>query len=304
MDISLELYKVFYHVAQTQSFSQAAARLFVTQSAVSQAIKNLESQLQAPLFFRKTRQVTLTPEGKLLLAHVEQALNYVRIAESKIQEMRNLQAGEIHVGVSDTICKYFLLPVLAAFNRRYSQVKIRVVNRTSFQILEILRKGGIDLGIVTLPVESGLSVTPFLPVEDIFVAGDRFTQLRNRRSPLAELQKYPLLLLERGSGTRSNLEAQLQAMGLALKAEIELESVDLLVEFARAGLGIAHVLRESVHHELRQNRLFEVKIREKLPLRELGIVTLPQVPVSQAARKLIELLQEESLKKRGKVRRQ
>lgn len=301
MGISLELYKVFYQVAQTQSFSQAATRLFVTQSAVSQAIKNLESQLQVPLFFRKTRQVSLTAEGKLLLAHVEQAINYLTVAESKIQEMRNLQAGEVHVGVSDTICKYFLLPTLATFNRRYPKVKIRVVNRTSPQILDILKKGTIDLGIVTLPVEkSSLSVVPFLPVEDIFVAGERFAELKQRRVHLAELRSYPLLLLKRDSGTRSNLEIHLRKLRLELKAEIELESVDLLVQFARAGLGIAHVLRKSVSEELKHKDLFEVRTRENLPSRQLGIATLLQVPLSHSARRLIELLQQDATKRSGK----
>jgi DNA-binding transcriptional LysR family regulator len=298
MNINLELYKVFYHVAETQSFSHAAERLFVTQSAVSQAIKNLESQLHVPLFFRKTRRVGLTPEGKLLMAHVEQAINYVRIAESKIQEIRNLQSGEIHIGVSDTICKYFLLPVLAVFNQRYPQVKIRVVNRTSPQIVEILRKGEVDLGVITLPLGGNqISILPFLLVEDIFVAAERFSQLKKRRVALTELRRYPLLLLERGSGTRSTLDAHLRRLQIEFKAEIELESVDLLVQFAEAGLGIAHVLRESVAEQLRQKRLFEVKTRERMPTRQLGIVTLPQVPLSQAAQRLIELLQQERSKR-------
>ncbi len=298
MSVSLDLYKVFHQVARSKSFSQAADRLFVTQSAVSQAIKNLESQLQVPLFFRGTRQVTLTPEGKLLMAHVEQAINFLRTAESKLQEVRELKAGEVHVGVSDTICKYYLLPVLADFNRRYPQVRIRVVNRTSPQILDLLRKGMVDLGIVTLTSgDSSVLVLPYLPVEDIFVASARFGQLRAHPVTLAELRNFPLLLLERGSSTRACLDGCLQNFNVELKAEIELESVDLLVQFAKAGLGIAHVAKVSVIEELKSGELFEVETKEVLPPRQLGIISLPQVPLSQAARKLLALLQQDAKRK-------
>ncbi|TCL69323.1 DNA-binding transcriptional LysR family regulator [Hydrogenispora ethanolica] len=295
MDINFELYKIFYHAATTGSFSIAANRLFITQSAVSQAIKNLETRLGTQLFFRKTRHLKLTREGELLLSHVEQAYNLLKSAESKMAELQDLQSGTIQVGASDTICKYFLIPYLQEFNRRYPKLKMKVINRTSAQILEILKNGALDFGIVTLPLNDPLITTHVLTaVEDILVAAPHFSELRHRTLSLGDLAGYPLLFLEKTSATRRNFDAYLSSKALSVTPELELESVDLLVEFARIGLGIAHVQRESASTLIAAGELFEVKVEEGLPLRHLGIAALKNVPFSKAAECFIAMLMNET----------
>jgi len=292
MDINFELYKIFYHAAKNESFSKAAAALFVTQSAVSQALKSLETKLGVRLFFRKTRNFKLTPEGKLLFSHIEQAYNFIKTGEQKIAETHGLSAGEVRIGASDTVCKYFLLPRLEYFNREYPRIKIRFINRTSAQIVENLKRGFLDFGVVTLPLanNSNIAVAEMENVTDIWVAAPKFTNLRDRRIPLAELACYPLLLLEKSSATRRNLDLFLQSRGIEIKPEIELESVDLLVEFARIGLGVAHVLLESAAEVIAREELFRVEVAETMPLRKLGIVAMEKVPLSRAAERLVELL--------------
>ncbi|MDK2934915.1 MAG: hypothetical protein PWP27_2725 [Clostridiales bacterium] len=256
MDINFELYKIFYHAAQSGSFSEAAKTLYITQSAVSQAIKNLEKKLDVQLFFRKNRKVKLTWEGELLFKHIEQAYNFIKSAENKFFEMKNLDTGEIRIGVSDTICKYYLIPYLEQFNTRHPHIKIQVINRTSSQILELLKKGLVDFGITTLPVkDKNIQVKEFITVDDIFVACDKFISLKNRKVPLHELNKYPLLMLEKDSRTRQNIDYFLEQHGVSVAPEIELESIDLLVEFAKIGLGIACVLKQSAITEIKNNRL-------------------------------------------------
>ncbi len=296
MDINFELYKIFYYAAASGSFSTAAARLYITQSAVSQAIKNLETRLGVLLFFRKNRHLKLTREGELLFSHVEQAFNLLKSAESKMAELQDLESGSIQVGASDTVCKYLLLPYLKEFNRRYPKLKIKVINRTSAQILAILKNGALDFGIVTLPLsDRQVSVRPFITVEDILIAGPRFTELSERRIALAELPEYPLLLLEKTSATRRNFDEFLKKNGIGLMPELELESVDLLVEFARIGQGVAYVQRESALPFIATGELFEVKVNEELPKRSLGITALENVPLSRAAECLIKLLLTEKI---------
>jgi DNA-binding transcriptional LysR family regulator len=291
MDINFELYKVFYLVAKLGSFSEAAEQLYISQSAVSQAIKKLETKLGGELFFRKKGGLKLTPEGKLLLTHIEQAYNFIKIAENKIFEIHNLDSGEIRIGASDTVCKYYLPSFLKQYNRLYPQVKIRIVNRTSPQIHEILRNGAIDVGIVTLPLKDpNLMVTELVSVEDIFVASDKFGELKNKKIRLESLTGYPLLLLEKTSATRLNFDNFLKERGMNVVPEIELESVDLLVEFARIGFGIAYVLRESASKEIQNQELFEIEVDEKFPVRKLGIITNRNVALSMAAQKFMELL--------------
>jgi DNA-binding transcriptional LysR family regulator len=112
MDVNFELYKIFYHAAKYKNFSDAAKQLFISQSAVSQAIKNLEEKMGSALFYRKSRSVELTQEGTLLFSHVEQAYNFLKTAENKISQMQNMDCGEVRIGVSDTICKYYLISYL------------------------------------------------------------------------------------------------------------------------------------------------------------------------------------------------
>jgi DNA-binding transcriptional LysR family regulator len=291
MDINFELYKIFYQAATAASFSEAATKLYISQSAVSQAIKNLEEKLGVQLFLRQTRHLKLTREGELLLTHIEQAYNFIKVAEMKIAEIQNLERGEIRIGASDTVCKYFLLPFLEQFSCCYPKIKIQFLNRTSPQIIEALKNGVIDFGIVTLPVTAeNLEVSELTTVTDIFVATDKFAGLNRGNITWEELAGYPILLLEKNSATRRNLDHFLQQQGIEMIPEIELENVDLLVEFAKIGLGIAHVMKECVLDDLSQGRLFAVKTPAELPPRRLGLITHQNVPLSQATRKFIEQL--------------
>ena len=126
MDINYELYKVFYHVASTLSFSEASKQLFISQSAVSQSIKVLEKKLNQTLFIRSTKKVQLTPEGEILLKHVEPAMNLIRQGENQLLDSNSLNGGQLRIGASDTICRYYLVPFLSEFHKRYPNIHIKV----------------------------------------------------------------------------------------------------------------------------------------------------------------------------------
>jgi DNA-binding transcriptional LysR family regulator len=293
-DINFELYKIFYHAAKCESFSKAASQVYISQSAVSQAIKNLETKLNVQLFLRKTRRLQLTSEGKVLFSHIEQAFNLIKFGETKMAEMTSLDAGEIRIGASDTVCKYTLLPFLQQFNQQYPKIKMKVINRTSHQITGLLENGAIDLGIITLPLKdagdlSHIAVHDLFSATDIFIAAPKFAELQNKTTSLAKLGGYPLLMLEKTSATRRNFDDFLENLGIPIFPEIELESVDLLVEFARIGLGVAHVLRDSALTGIKNGEIFEVKTDPVIPARKLGVITLKKIPLSQAGIKFIEL---------------
>ena len=123
MDINYELYKVFYYVATTLSFSEASKKLFISQSAVSQSVKALEKKLDQPLFIRSTKKVQLTPEGEILLRHVEPAMNLIKRGEAQIADSI-AGGGQIRIGASDTICRYFLVPYLKRFHREIGRAHV------------------------------------------------------------------------------------------------------------------------------------------------------------------------------------
>ena len=144
MDINYELYKVFYYVATTLSFSEASKQLFISQSAVSQSIKALEKKLDQSLFIRSTKRVQLTPEGEILLRHVEPAMNLIKRGEAQIMDAVST-GGQIRIGASDTICRYFLVPYLKRFHREFPNIHIKVMNQTSLRCVDLLETGQVDL---------------------------------------------------------------------------------------------------------------------------------------------------------------
>ncbi|PYI53413.1 LysR family transcriptional regulator [Paenibacillus flagellatus] len=288
---NMEWYRAFYEVAQTGSFSKAADNMFVTQPAVSHAIKRLEERLGGPLFFRTPRGVKLTAEGETLLKFVSQAHHFLENGEKKIAEMRNLMAGEVKIGAGDTLCRYYLLPHLESFHRRYPDVKIQVTNRTTRETIALLKEGRIDFGIVNLPLDDRqLRIRESLTLHDCFVVGGSRADEAGRARSWDELAGLPLLLLERGSSIRRYVDAFAERQGVRIRPEIELGSIELLVQFARIGLGAACVIREFVAPELADGTLAELPLDPPLPPRSVGLVTLRDVPLSAAAQRLLELL--------------
>ncbi|HEX3031374.1 MAG TPA: LysR family transcriptional regulator, partial [Bacillota bacterium] len=293
VEINFELYKVFYQVAKYLNFSQAAAELYISQSAVSQSIKLLEEKLGCRLFFRHTKQVSLTEAGRLLFSHVEQAYNFLKSGEGQIEALQALKQGEVRLGATDTICKHYLLPHFQQFATAYPGIKLNITSRTSPGCLDLLSRGRVDLVVVNLPETSlpaGLRVEMVRSLQDVFIAGPAFSHLRDRDIPLAELIRHPLMLLEKNTTTRDFLEQLAAEHKLQLTPEIELDSVDLLIQLAKIGLGITFVARDYVAAELARDEVIELKIKEAIPERKLGIVTHAKIPLPVAAQKLMDLI--------------
>jgi len=281
---NLEWYRVFYFTAKTGSLSKAAAELFITQPAVTQTIKQLEAQLGGQLFFRTSKGVTLTAEGEALYQYIEQAYNFIRNGERKIAGMHQLTDGEIRIGAGDTLCKHVLLPHLADFHNAYPSIKIHVTNRTTAETLQLLKQGQLDLGIVNMPVtDKSVVIREMMQIEDCLIAGDAFRHLGRHRLAWEELMTYPIMLLERGSATRSYLDRFAEQQGMVLKPEIELGSVDLLVEFARRGFGLAFVVKTFIEDELASGQIHQIHLKKPIPKRGIGLATLKDVPLTAAA---------------------
>ena len=292
IDINYELYKVFYHVASTLNFSEASKRLFISQSAVSQSIKTLERKLDQTLFIRSTKRVQLTPEGETLLRHVEPAVNLIGRGEAQILEAGPMGGGQLRIGASDTICRYFLVPYLKQFHKTWPNVHIKVTNQTSIQCVDLLEAGQVDLIVTNFPnarLSSQLNILPIHSFRDVFIASrEYYPELSNGSIPLKDLLDYPILMLDRKSTTSEFLHNLFQQYQLDLVPEIELSSNDLLIDLARIGLGIAFVPDFCIPAQ--DKDLFILKLREELPSRQMMVAYNDTLPVSQAARQFMDML--------------
>ena len=202
MYIKLEQYRIFNAVAAAGSISKAAENLYMTQSAVSQTIKQLEKSLDTTLFVRSSRGVALTAEGEMLHSYSLQALQTLNAAEARLRSMKALNEGELRIGASDTISDHYLLPVLEKFRRMYPRIRIQVVNRVTAEAAMLVKSGKIDIGFGNLPFEDDkLRIEPCMQVHDVFVAGPAFRT--DEELSYEQIADLPLILLEKTSSSRT-----------------------------------------------------------------------------------------------------
>ena len=291
MDINYELYKVFYYVATSLSFSEASKKLYISQSAVSQSIKTLEKKLGQTLFIRSTKRVQLTPAGSLLLKHVEPAMNLISRGESQLLDSGTLGLGQLHIGASDTICRYFLVPYLKQFHKMFPNVPIKVTNATSIQCVELLDQRKVDLIVTNFPnthLNHAYIQKTVCNFSDVFIANPAYFDLKDRQISLAELKQYPIMMLDRKSTTSEFLHNLFLQHQLELIPEIELSSNDLLIDLARIGLGIAFIPDYCLTKESKD--LFVLKTKEKLPMRQMAASVNTTLPVSASTEEFLKLL--------------
>ncbi|WP_315673542.1 LysR family transcriptional regulator [Clostridium sp. 19966] len=290
--VNLEHYKIFYYVAKYNSITLAAKELFITQPAVSQAIKQLENSIGGTLFYRNAKGVKLTPEAEVLYRYVSMGYEYLSLGEKKFQELLALEEGEVRIGASDMTLKFYLLKYLEKFHNLYPKIKVKVTNAPTPSTLEYLFEGKIDFGIVTGPVEEdkNLNIYPVEMIQDIFIAGNRYESLKNKTINIRELKNYPIISLEKGTSTRNYMDNFFQDDNSDFNVEFELATSDLIVEFTARNLGIGFVVKNFAKELMEKEKLFEIKLENPIKERNICVVTNDKNPISPAGKKLLDLL--------------
>ena len=284
MSVKLELYRVFKEVAEVGNITAAAQALYISQSAVSQSIKQLEHDLQTRLFARNSRGVTLTAEGQMLYEYVRSAMGLLETGEEKLSQTRELQMGKLIIGASDTVTSQFLLPYLDSFHKQHPAIHIQIVSGRSHKVLGLLRSGKVDIAFASTPSDtSSLDIHPCFDTHSIFVAGAEYPCDFDHIYSLDEIAAFPLILLERKASSRLYLERYFLQNGLRLNPEIELGARSLLVDLAAIGFGVAGVTEEFVHRDLESGRLKKLKTSFEIPARSVDMCLLNDVPQSAAA---------------------
>ncbi len=289
---NLELYRVFYTVAKCGSLTKAADELYISQPAVSQAIKQLENQLGTPLFNRTRRGMELTAQGgKVIFSKVEAALSLFSEAESMISQINTSATGTIRIGASDTIFEYFLADKIVQFHEQFPAVKIELISDVSPRTLEDLKNNRCDVAFVNLPIQLESDLTlygDFMRLSDIFVTSEKYPELINRTVPLAELSKYPLVSLDKNTVATQSLTRFLSSVGVAIEPKMEIGSWDLMKRLVIRGMGVGVIPREYVKKRLEDKSLYEVKTDPALPARSVGMVLPKNAPISYALRVFIQ----------------
>ena len=290
---NLASYKIFYAVANAGNISKAAKELYISQPAISKSIQKLEENLGTRLFARSSRGVTLTPEGELLYGHVKDAFETLNLGEEKLRRSIELGIGHLTIGVSSTLCKYLLLPYLKDFIKQYPYINISIDCRSTNQTLKLLDEDKIDIGLVGKPDMKHIIFYPLLEIEDIFVATrDYLANLKSRGVSQSHiLESSTLMLLDKENMTRRHIDDYFIENQIHLQDSIEVSSMDLLIEFAKIGLGTACVIREFVREELSAGTLIEIPLARPIPKREVGFAYNRSQKQSKALRSFIDFFE-------------
>lgn len=289
---NLEYIKAFYYVAKTGSVTKAAGELAISQPAVSQAIRQLESGLGVQLMQRASRGIKLTREGSELFSYVEKGYEEMEKGFERVQKMQNLELGEIRIGASDMTLQFYLLPYLEKFHELYPQIKVVVTNAPTPETLDFLRQGKIDFGIISSPFHSSddIKSVPVKEIEDVFVAGRRFISYKNRTLDLADLSNMPLIFLEGHTSTGNYMRDFLRKNDCNVQPEFELATSDMIVQFALRSLGVGCVMKDFAKEYLESGQLFELRFNKIIPKRSICVVSAARQELPAAAKKIFEIM--------------
>lgn len=291
MDQSLSSYRVFYEVAKAGNLSRAAKALSLSQPAVSKAIGKLETNLHTQLFIRESRGVSLTQQGSLLYRHVSSAFQSLENGELELRRHKQLELGLVRLGASTTLCKYVLLPYLKAFLVRYPHIEINIQNQSSSLTMEMLEQGQLDIGLVDRNVvKAGYRFIPVCEIHDGFVCTPSYLARLRIREGHEDIDPFSCgtVLLPDKTNISGRLAADyLLNQEISPRRTIVGGTMDLLIEFARVGIGIASAVTDFVTDDLEAGRLISLPLPAPMPPRNVGLV-FPDIRLSSAVQSFLD----------------
>lgn len=295
MNQNLSSYRIFYTVANAGNISKAAKELYISQPAISKSIQKLEDGLGCQLFSRSSRGVVLTEEGHLLYSHVKDAFETLNEGEEKLRRSIELGVGHLKIGVSSTLCKYMLMPYLKEFIRRYPHINISISCHSTNHTLELIEENKIDVGLIGRPTTHMKNIDFYYlsEIEDIFVATKDYIHNLSVRGITKDqiLQNSTLMLLNKENMTRQYIDDYLQENHIQIQDSIEISSMDLLIDFAKIGVGVACVIKDFVKEELADESLIEIPLGIPIHKREVGFAYNNHMKVSRSLESFIQFYQ-------------
>lgn len=281
MSVSLDYYRIFYYAATYHSLNKAAAVMGSSQPNISRSIAALENQLGCRLFNRSATGVTLTDAGNDLLSHVEPALKHLRIAEEELHSAKDLKRGVLTIGISSGltrgVIKELLAPPIDLFHVKYPDIKLEVTHHSTPHLISEIDNGLLDIAFITLDQYKLFKKNKEHPgilysYNDIAVAGPEYSHLSGKKVSISELIKYPIIGLGDNTDTFQYYKEVFSDFGLEYRPSIRTISTDQILIYAMGNFGIGFINPDDARQGLEEGRLIEIKIKEKMPKRNISMI--------------------------------
>ena len=289
---NMNYYKIFHTVARHKSISLAAKELYISQPAISKTIQKLEDALNTTLFYRGAKGVTLTPEGEALYQHTTKAFASLEEGEAAIRRIQELELGQLRIGVSTTLCKYILLPHLQKFMETFPHIKITIECQSTYHTIKLLEEGAIDIGLVGKPpLHSHLHYDSIGMIEDTFVASHKYLERLRLRENFTSTESLfsvgNIMLLDEENITRHYINQYFEEHHITVNQILEISTMDLLIDFAKTGLGVACVIREFVQDYIANETFVELPLETPIQKRSIGYAYMDNVPLTRSMKQFI-----------------
>ena len=274
-DINLNLYKIFYEVALSESISDASKKLFITQSAVSKAIKKLEEDLNTNLFYRNSKGVKLTEKGEELLFYFDEAFNNLVTAERTMTESKTLNKGKISIGVPSQIGSFYIFEDITNFHKKYPNIEITIISKTTTQLLKLLERHEIDFIIDTSPINTKIDniiIQPLIEVKNCFVAKSDTSIDIDKIKTIKDLANYPLVLPIKGTDNRKQLDKVFEKNNVELNNVINIHTSEMIAGSIKKDLGIGYIIYDVIKDNVENGEFKIIDIKEKLPKITINLV--------------------------------
>jgi len=290
--VNLDQLRIFQAVAQSRSFTRAADLIHLTQPGISKHIKQMEEYFGVPLFDRSGRKVTLTEPGQVLFDATQEIIATIEAAERRIDDLKGLRGGKLHLGTSFPIGVYLLPAVLARFRKRYPAVEVTLDIALSDTIGPKLLANEIDLGLVTYEQRDARLISrTFMTDELVVIVGRKHGWATKTRIKPQELLGETIIVAARGAGTRTIVEERLRALGIVLPNVLEFGNLEGVKHAVEAGLGASIQARSVVKREVGSGSLRAIKLASMDAKIEFLYVWRKNAHLGHAARALIGLLE-------------
>ncbi len=290
MNIDYNLYKIFLYLFEEKSISKTAAKLYVSQPAISYSLKELESQLGYTLFYRNSKGIEPTNEAKELYSYVSTAFNIFKDAEEHIKNLNDLNIGCIRIGTPPHIGVSYLSSYIAEFRKLYPGIKFEIVSRSTKDMVEMLETRKLDLIVDTLPINSKKNVTKVTLAK----LHNCFAYNKNIMSDvsvdnLKDLKNYPLILPTVTSSIRLKLDEYLESKNINLSPMLESWPNEMMVELVRRGIGIGYFIKNVINSQNDRDNFEIIEFDNDLPDVDICCVYIDEF-LTAASSKFIEML--------------
>jgi len=277
--------KVFRTVADHLNFRQAAEALYLTQPAVTLQIKALEEELGVPVFDRTENKIALTEAGQILLKYAKKVEALTSVARQELARLVGQEEGDLSAGASTTIAQYLLPRLIGEFQRLHPKIRLSLIGVNTEKIVQGVLDGTLAIGLIEGPsLHRDVGEEPFV-ADEIAVVVPSKHEWAGQQVEIQQLCKAPLILREKGSGTRRVVEAAFKAAGIQMKhvrVAMELDSTEAIKSAVEAGLGVGFVSRRSIQKEIKLDTLREAYVT-KLSMRRTFALIYPRGPEPRGA---------------------